>query len=108
MASKQSSEKSALVPAILFGMLMDSSALLLLFFHFETSADELVDLVRDDQVTLVELPIDFVARIGFPDEAYDLQKQLTVSPERGIACLQKRVGGATHPRIFRGEHLMHV
>ena len=59
-------------------------------------------------MTLVEFSIDVVTRIGFPDEAYDFQKQFTVSPEAGIAGLQEGVGGATHPRIFRSEHLVHV
>ena len=106
--SKQPLEKSNLVPARLVGALIDSGTQLLLFFHLETCADKLVNLIRDNQMALVELSIDIVARIGFPDETYDLQKQLAVSPERGITCFQKRVTGAPHARISRGEHLMHV
>ena len=107
-ASKQPLEKSTLVPARLFGAQTGSGTQLLLFFYLETRADELVNLIRDNQMALVELSINIVARIGFPDEAYDLQKQLAVSPERGITCFQKRVSGAPHARISRGEHLMHV
>ena len=71
-ASKKSLQKSTLIPACFVGALIGSGTLLLLFFYLETGADKLVDLIRDDQMALVELSIDIVARIGFPDEAYDL------------------------------------
>lgn len=64
-ASKQTLEKSTLVPVRLVGALIDSGTQLLLFFHLETCADKLVNLIRDDQMALVELSIDIVARIGF-------------------------------------------
>ena len=45
---------------------------MLSFFYFETGADELVGLIRDEQVTLAELSINVVAWISIPNEAYDL------------------------------------
>jgi hypothetical protein len=73
---------------------------LLPFFYFKTCADKVVDLIRDDQVTLAELSINVVARISVPNEAYDLQKKLTVSPEPRIACLQECERSAAHSRLF--------
>jgi hypothetical protein len=35
-----------------------------------------------------------------PNEAYDLYKKLTISPERGITCLQECERSAAHSRVF--------
>jgi hypothetical protein len=72
MLAVHSLEKSALISASVFGALIVSGALLLPFFYFKTCADKLVDLIRDDQVTLAELSINVVAWISVPNEAYDL------------------------------------
>jgi hypothetical protein len=71
MAPKQSLEKSALILAPVFGVLIGSGALLLSFFYFKTGADKLVNLIRDDQVTLAELSINIIAWISLPNKAYD-------------------------------------
>jgi hypothetical protein len=71
MAPKQSLEKSALILAPVFGVLIGRGALLLSFFYFKTGADKLVNLIRNDQVTLAELSINIVAWISVPNKAYD-------------------------------------
>jgi hypothetical protein len=71
MAPKQSLEKSALILAPVFGVLIGRGALLLSFFYFKTGADKLVNLIRNDQVTLAELSISIVAWISVPNKAYD-------------------------------------
>jgi hypothetical protein len=75
-------------------------ALVLLFFYFETGANELVDLIASLKVALGELLINVVARIGVPNESRDLYKELTISSEPGIAGLQKCEGGAADARVF--------
>jgi hypothetical protein len=59
-----------------------------------------VDPMRDEKVAFAELSINVVAWIGVPDEAHDLYKKLTVSPELGVTCLQKRERSMAHPRVF--------
>src|SRR5262245_7446778 len=83
-------------------------ALLSALLGFQAGADQLVHLVRDVKVTLAELAIDVVARIGVPDEAHDLDEELAVSPQRGIARLEQREGGAAHARVLRAEHTIDV
>jgi hypothetical protein len=58
---------------------------LLLFFHFETSTDKLVDLIASLKVALGKLVINVVARIGVPNESRDFYEKLTISSEPGIA-----------------------
>jgi hypothetical protein len=79
---------------------------MLLGFH--AGGDQLVDLVRDVKVALAELAIDVVARIGVPDEAHDLDEELAVPPQRGIARLEQREGGAADARVSRAEHAIDV
>ena len=69
-------------------------------FYFKTGADKLVDLMRDEQVTIAELAINIVVWISVPNEAYDLYKKLTISAERGITCLQECERSAAHSRVF--------
>ena len=62
--SKQPLEKSTLTRARVVGKMILRGALLLLIFHFETGANELVDLVASLKVALGELPITLVARLA--------------------------------------------
>jgi len=43
-----------------FGSLIEKCALLLSFFYFKAGADELVNLIWDEQVTFAELSIDVI------------------------------------------------
>ena len=81
-------------------MLNGRGGVFLLSFYFKTGADKLVDLIADLKVALNELLINVVAWISVPNEAYDLYKNLTVSPKRGIACLQEGECSAAHSRVF--------
>jgi hypothetical protein len=107
-APKQSLEKSALTMARVVGNMVRRGALLrlLLLFYFETGADELVDLIARLKVTLGELLINVLARIGVPDESRDFYKQLAISSEPGIAGLEQREGGTADARVLRTEQLI--
>jgi hypothetical protein len=70
--------------AFIFGALMEKRALLLLFLYFKASADKLVNLIWDEQVTFAELSINVIVWISIPNEAYDLKENLTVPPKSGI------------------------
>ena len=69
-------------------------------FYFKTGADKLVDLMRDEQVTIAELAINIVVWISVPNEAYDLYKKLAISSEPRVTCLQQCECGAAHPCVF--------
>jgi hypothetical protein len=75
-------------------------------FYFKTGSDKLVNLIRDDQMTFAKLSINVIAWISVPNETYDFQKNLAVSPKRRITCLQKYEGSATYSRIFGAEQLI--
>src|SRR5215471_21442619 len=99
-APKQSREKSIRTMARGVGKMVLRGALLLLIFHLETGANELVDLVASLKVALGELPINLVARVGVPDESRDFYEQLAISSEPGIAGLQECEGGAADARVL--------
>jgi hypothetical protein len=56
-----------------------------------------VDLIADDQVTLVELLVNIVAWIGIPNEACDLYKKLAVYLSVGLLA-SRRVKAARRTR----------
>ena len=99
-APKQSLEKSTLTMARGVGKMVLRGALFLLIFHFETGANELVDLVASLKVALGELPINLVARISVPNESRDFYEQLAISSEPGIAGFQECEGGAADARVL--------
>jgi hypothetical protein len=99
-APKQSLEKSTLAMARVVGKMILRGAPLLLIFHFETGANELMDLVASLKVALGELPINLVARIGVPNESRDCYEQLAISSEPGIAGLKECEGGAANARVL--------
>ena len=82
------------------GKMVLRGALFLLIFHFETGANELVDLVASLKVALGELPINLVARISVPNESRDFYEQLAISSEPGIAGFQECEGGAADARVL--------
>jgi hypothetical protein len=49
-----------------FGSLIEKCALLLSFFYFKAGADELVNLIWDEQVTFAELSIDVIIWSKYP------------------------------------------
>jgi len=74
--------------------------LLLSLLYFKTGVNKLVDLIADLKVALNELLINVVARISVPNEARDLDEELTTSSEARIARLQEREGGAANARVL--------
>jgi hypothetical protein len=57
---------------------------LLSFFYFKAGADELVNLIWDEQVTFAELSIDVIIWISIPNKTYDLKENLTVLLRVGL------------------------
>jgi hypothetical protein len=66
----------------------------------QPSADRRGRSVTSAKVTFGELSINVVAWISVPNEAYDLNKELTVSSKPGVACFQECERSAAHPRVF--------
>jgi hypothetical protein len=85
-APKQPFEKSTLIVESAFGAVIGNGAMALPIFYFKTGSDKLVNLIRDDQMTFAKLSINVIAWIGVPNETYDFQKNLAVSPKRRITC----------------------
>jgi hypothetical protein len=85
---------------VVLGAPLGRGALVLSFFYFKTGADKLVDLIWYGQVTLAELSINVITWISVPNETDDLQKDLTVSPKRGITCLKKYERSPAHSGVF--------
>jgi hypothetical protein len=73
------------------------TALLGLFFYFETSANKLVNLIVGLKVTLGELVINAVAWISIPNEPCDLYEKPTICSERGL-LLSRSVQAAWRTR----------
>ena len=69
------------------------------FFYFKTRADKFVDLVPDEKMTFAELSIYVIVWISVPNEAYDLHKKFTVSPESGVTCFEECECCAADPRV---------
>ena len=64
---------------------MRCTALFVLFFYFNTGVNKLVNLIARLKVTLGELVINVIARVGSPDEPRDFYEKLAVCSEPGIA-----------------------
>jgi hypothetical protein len=79
-------KKSTLIVESAFGAVIGNGAMALPIFYFKTGSDKLVNLIRDDQMTFAKLSINVIAWIGVPNETYDFQKNLAVSPKRRITC----------------------
>jgi hypothetical protein len=82
------------------GSMVRCGTLLLSLLYFKTGVNKLVDLIADLKVALNELLINVVARISVPNEARDLNEELTASSEARIARLQEREGGAANARVL--------
>jgi hypothetical protein len=97
-APKQLSKKFAFTVPWVFGSLR--VALLFSVFYFDTGAYKLLDLIWDKQEPLAELSIYIVAWISVPNESYNFEEKLAVSPEGWVTCLQERKRRVAHSRIF--------
>src|SRR3989442_9201079 len=90
------------------GKMVLRGALFLLIFHFETGANELVDLVASLKLALGELPINLVVRMSVPNESHDFYEQLAISSEPGIASFQDCDGGAADARVICTQPFIHI
>jgi hypothetical protein len=76
------------------------SALFVLLFCFDTSANKLMDLIGGLKVALRELLINVVTWISVPNEPYDFDEKLTIGSEPGIAPLQECEGGVADAHVL--------